>query len=754
MRRLRGVGIALVVAGLAGCRGGSAGGRSGGTSRGAPGATFTVQVGGDFAYRASPTADPVHLVTGGRVESGTLSGGAFTPDGKIDCGLTGTTRYAACATDYPWGTTGLALRATPDVAKGITYFGFADACSGEGYCTLSGNADKNVLVRFLAVRTGHENWSDGAVHAARYGEFASGAPGALPCTSCHGAALQGQGIAVACDRCHPSPLVGTGGTGGTGGGTGSGDPGIGSGGTGGFTGPGAPGGGGIEYHVGEGQPYASLGAVPWYALQAGDTVFVHHRPNVGPYHEKVLVSGRGTPSQWIRVLGVPGPNGELPVISGDGATTSSTMRWRWQAPDLVQWSGVLSIAPRTDDALNAAGVLPEYVEVAGLQIQRGYGTYSFTAEDGSPSVYDDFAACVYVRSARHVVVRDSVLTDCGQAFYDWSGDGSSGGETWWDGPTVDLTLRGNYLVGNGAVGNYSMHQVYTEALGTVIEGNRFGPMRAGALGSQLKDRSAGTVIRYNWIPHSPVGWMLDLVEPENSNPVFQPSPLYRQDFVYGNVFLVRADPGDAHDNLIHWNEDHGGTVSYHPGTGGRSTPAGGRLHLYANTFAIVADDADAFGGYHLVNETWGGFECPPDPQAGRIDARNNVFALQPRTAGAAVPALSFGYCGQERVDLLASWASPGWTTAGTAELTGTATLVSPQGNAPGFVNLAGDDLHLNAGSSAAGIGTALAPAVTANALGLDLTPTLQYAFPHTLPTPSLQPRAHAGAGADAGAFER
>jgi hypothetical protein len=206
MRSLRRVAVGLLAVSAIGC--GSGGGSSGAGPRpGAPGATFTVSVRGDFASRSSPTADPVFLVTGGKVESGQVSADVFVPDGRIDCGLVGGTRTTACSADYAWGTTGLVLRATLDVAKGITYSGFAGDCEGEGRCALGGNADKMVLVRFLAQRTGHPNWSDAALHGPQYEAFATQAPGALPCTSCHGASLQGQGLAVSCSACHAWPLA-------------------------------------------------------------------------------------------------------------------------------------------------------------------------------------------------------------------------------------------------------------------------------------------------------------------------------------------------------------------------------------------------------------------------------------------------------------------------------------------------------------------------------------------------------------------
>ena len=62
-----------------------------------------------------------------------------------------------------------------------------------------------------------------------------------------------------------------------------------------------------------------------YTLVAGDNVYIHYR--ITPYKEKILVSGRGTAGQWIRVSGVLGPNGERPIIDGDSATTGPNMHF-------------------------------------------------------------------------------------------------------------------------------------------------------------------------------------------------------------------------------------------------------------------------------------------------------------------------------------------------------------------------------------------------------------------------------------------
>ena len=491
-----------------------------------------------------------------------------------------------------------------------------------------------------------------------------------------------------------------------------------------------------DYHVGPGQAYSALGQVPWYALQAGDTVYIHYQPT--PYYEKFQISGRGNASQWIRVLGVPGPNGELPVISGNNATTSSNNHFNWQSTDGngIQWDGVVHIAPRSDDPTGTPP-LPGYIEIANLQVQDGYQSYSFTAENGTRANYDIFASCIYSRSAQHVVIRNTILTNCGLGFYNWTGSGTQR----FDGLQADTVLRGNYIYNNGVVGNYSEHQTYTESDGVTIEYNHYGPPRTGMLGSQLKDRSSGTVIRYNHIEGSPQGWLLDLVEAQNGAPAISSNPTYLQTFVYGNLLtnLLTQD-----GSFIHWNADQG--------IGLGRADLGGRLYFYHNTFVITRDQNTIFK-FPVFSMGDGGQSCPGSV-SGVIDVRNNIFANLPKTAGGGADEMYFGSCGYENFNFGKNWISPGANLAysygspysGTA--TGLANWVSPSNNNPGFVSLVGADFHLAPGSSSAGIGSALAPQITSNTLALDLTPAQQYASSqHTIP------RAVSGAGSDAGAFQ-
>jgi hypothetical protein len=59
----------------------------------------------------------------------------------------------------------------------------------------------------------------------------------------------------------------------------------------------------------------------------------------------------------------------------------------------------------------------------------------------------------------------------------------------------DILVDGNAIYDNGNVGSLFEHNTYTEALGIVYQFNYFGPTKSGAGGNNLKDRSAGPVVR-------------------------------------------------------------------------------------------------------------------------------------------------------------------------------------------------------------------------------------------------------------------
>jgi OmcA/MtrC family decaheme c-type cytochrome len=153
--------------------------------------------------------DPVAATTSFQVDNGKIT----SADGRIDCGIVDGVRTSLCTADFPWDGTPVVLTATG--STGFGYHRFAGSCSGNGDCSLSGNADKMVLVRFATSASGlggHPNFSDQAIHGPEYANYVAGGPGALDCAQCHGADLQGSGIALSCATCHPAPAPGPGGS--------------------------------------------------------------------------------------------------------------------------------------------------------------------------------------------------------------------------------------------------------------------------------------------------------------------------------------------------------------------------------------------------------------------------------------------------------------------------------------------------------------------------------------------------------------
>ncbi len=300
------------------------------------------------------------------------------------------------------------------------------------------------------------------------------------------------------------------------------------------------------YEVGPGRPAAAIADVPWAGLSAGDTVLIHWRPE--PYREKWVLCRQGAAGAPITVRGVPGPGGERPVIDGRDAATPAGLNFWNEARGVIKIGG----------ANNPPDTMPRWIVLENLEVRSGRPPYSFTGRSGAGE-YASNAAAVYVEKAENLVIRNCVLHDSGNGLF----IGTSNDYT-----TRDILVEGNYIFDNGNPGSAFEHNSYTAALGIVFQFNRYGPLREGANGNNLKDRSAGLVVRYNWIEGG--NRQLDLVDAEDSA-VLQTDPRYRQTFVYGNI-LIEPD-GAGNRQIVHYGGDSGGASRYRKGT----------LYFYNNT---------------------------------------------------------------------------------------------------------------------------------------------------------------------------
>jgi hypothetical protein len=398
-----------------------------------------------------------------------------------------------------------------------------------------------------------------------------------------------------------------------------------------------------SYEVGPSTQFNNISEVPLESLKAGDTVLIHWRAE--SYKEKIAISGQGSADAPITIRGVAGPKGELPVIDGDGATTRKQLNF---------WGDVRALI-RIGVAKDTPNKIPQHIVIENLDIRNGRPPFKFTAADGSEKVYARRAAGIHIERAEHVTIRNCVLHDCGNGLFISSGD---------DSVTRDVLIEGNHIFDNGNILSGYEHNAYTEAIDIMYQFNHFGPLRKGCPGINLKDRSAGLIVRCNWIDGGDK--QLDLVDAEDSR-IIRETAAYRQTFVCGNVLIQPKSA--AHPFTIQYGGDSSKASFYRKGT----------LYFYNNT--VISERLD-----HTIL-----FRISTDEET--VECFNNILYV-PTARNAAIGIVS----ARGVVHLRNNWIKEGWKPAfnRTAKVHVDDSNIS--GVEPGFVDLTKQDFHLNAKS--------------------------------------------------------
>ncbi len=323
------------------------------------------------------------------------------------------------------------------------------------------------------------------------------------------------------------------------------------------------------YHVGPSRSLQSISEVPWEAIRAGDRILIDWR--VQPYRDKWVICAEGTEEQPIVVSGVPNDEGRLPVIVGDQATTREELDF-WNED-----RGVIKVG----GASHAPNVTPRHILIENLDVRSARPAYFFQGRRGS-SQYRRDAAAIYVEDGDSITIRRCRLSDSGNGLF-------ANGQR--------IIVDHCEIHSNGIVGSFAEHNVYSAADGITYQFNQFGNLRAECAGNNLKDRSAGLVVRYNWFEGG--SRQLDLVDAEDHDGRLVNRSDYRETFVYGNVF----EEGDAHfrSEIIHYGGDSGNSAWYRKGT----------LYFYHNT--VISRRQGLTVLFRLSSED------------GRAELSNNIF---------------------------------------------------------------------------------------------------------------------------------
>lgn len=264
----------------------------------------------------------------------------------------------------------------------------------------------------------------------------------------------------------------------------------------------------------------TLSELAWESLLPGDTVRIHWR--AAPYAERLALFRSGTAAQPIRVCGVAGgPLNERPAITGVEAVTRTTQPFRTGVPGALQSFGVVTISG-TDFGSRVEHVVLEGLKIGNTKTGPGRDTTAdnafFTDANGVRRAYETAAACIRMRQAHHITLRNNEIVNCGDGLFAGSTPDS-------DNHVIrNLLVEGNHIHGNAIIGDESRHQAYLQGVDITVQFNYFGPVRTNAAGTasgnQLKMRAAGLVVRYNYLLNG--ARALDLVEAEEHLPYIAP----------------------------------------------------------------------------------------------------------------------------------------------------------------------------------------------------------------------------------------
>lgn len=280
------------------------------------------------------------------------------------------------------------------------------------------------------------------------------------------------------------------------------------------------------YRVGPEQELRHPGHVPWAELNPGDVVEIYWRAE--PYRYKWVMFRPGTMKQPIIVRGIRNDRGEPPVLDANRASTPTGLDFWSEARGVIKIGG----------ANGSGDTPPAHLIIENLDIHGARPEHFFLGKSGLTE-YASNASAIYVESGHHITVRNCRLHDCGNGFFVAPA-------------SEEVLVEGCELFDNGIEGSILEHNAYTESKGMIYQFNRFGPLRQGCRGNNLKDRSAGLIVRYNRIEKG--NRQLDLVDSQEGLEI-RNDPRYHLAQVYGNLLIEHE--GSDNNQIVHFGGDSG-----------------------------------------------------------------------------------------------------------------------------------------------------------------------------------------------------
>lgn len=356
------------------------------------------------------------------------------------------------------------------------------------------------------------------------------------------------------------------------------------------------------YNIGQvGSPYQELSDIQWNDLQPGDVVNVHWREE--PYTERLLLNAQGTQAQPITINGVPGPNGEMPVLDAENATTPEqfsnfNLEWRQEL------GGSIYIGP--PNSYPSPEEIPEHIIINGFEITGAGQGNSFTDTAGITHAYEGQAG-VYIKGGDDITIENNYIHHNGTGIFSNSNHDYE--------ITENLVIQGNTFDQNGVSGSYLRHHVYTEGVNTTVDDNIFLAKVDGDQGSLLKMRDVGLTISNNEFRSSP-GHIIDMGDVQSdamrAAGLGTSDAFYYDNHVFGNTV-------DAASGNIYLGGDSFGKENVSSDTYRKS------VEFHDNNLNFESDQSDMW--------RLGILRAPSEDQTFNI--ANNTFSASSATPGEA-----------------------------------------------------------------------------------------------------------------------
>lgn len=384
----------------------------------------------------------------------------------------------------------------------------------------------------------------------------------------------------------------------------------------------------LDFRVGPGKEYTEINQVPWLSLLPGDRVFIYYRST--PYSHVLPVHVRGDAVRWIEIIGVRGPNGELPILDAAGAI---------EDPNIVKvnqyhtGAGMINIM-RPLDGRASGGFKPGYIHIHGLEVRNTLPSKSLTDYTGATRSWGD-AAGIRALGGDHITISGCYVHACANGLFVNSTEDANGLNFF---KTRYLHSLFNYFEGNSTNGAYGTHNCYTEATAAIHEFNYYGPLVTGSGGDLLKERSCGNIFRYNYFSQGAAN-CISIRDPESQ---------YKEAALnFDTNGLQLSNNSVVHSNTFFSN---GGSAFIGYGDGAYANNGeirrNGKCFLYKNRFISKVNQTQGW-----IAGTQYNFGAPPIfapwnelPTLVVLNAKNNLFYAE-SAGGVLGPMSVFSYQG-------------------------------------------------------------------------------------------------------------